>query len=65
MVMLMRKIFGRALCLLSLATGLALADAIPTGALSAGSAQTRDQQLREIRDVMRGGRGGFLDVGFN
>lgn len=65
MVMLMRKIFGRALCLLSIATGLALADAIPTGALSAGSAQTRDQQLREIRDVMRGGRGGFLDVGFN
>ena len=63
--MLMRKILGRALCLLSLAASFSIADAIPAGALSAGASQTRDQQLREIRDVMRGGRGGFLDVGFN
>lgn len=61
----MRKILGRALCLLSLAASFSIADAIPAGALSAGASQTRDQQLREIRDVMRGGRGGFLDVGFN
>jgi hypothetical protein len=65
MDMLMRKILGRALCLLSLAASFSIADAIPAGALSAGASQTRDQQLREIRDVMRGGRGGFLDVGFN
>ena len=26
---------------------------------------TRDQQLREIRDIMRGGRGGYIDLGFN
>lgn len=61
----MWKILGRALCLLSLAASFSIADAIPAGALSAGASQTRDQQLREIRDVMRGGRGGFLDVGFN
>lgn len=45
--------------------GMAFADAIPADALAAGSAQIRDQQLREIRDVLRGGRGGFIDLGFN
>lgn len=65
MVMLMRKNFGRAFCLLSLAASFALADALPVGAFSEAGAHSRDQQLREIRDVMRGGRGGFLDLGLN
>lgn len=51
-------------CLLFFA-GVALADAIPASALAAGGAVTRDQQLREIRDIMRGGRGGYIDLGFN
>ena len=42
-----------------------LADAIPTEALSSAGATMRDQQLREIRDIMRGGRGGYIDLGFN
>ena len=63
--MLMRKNFGRAFCLLSLAASFALADALPVGAFSEAGAHSRDQQLREIRDVMRGGRGGFLDLGLN
>lgn len=61
----MRKNFGRAFCLLSLAASFALADALPVGAFSEAGAHSRDQQLREIRDVMRGGRGGFLDLGLN
>ena len=65
MGMQMRNVFRRALCMVPLAFGLSFADAIPVGALSASGAQARDQQLREIRDVMRGGRGGFLDLGFN
>ncbi|MBR6379508.1 MAG: hypothetical protein IKS02_06035 [Fibrobacter sp.] len=46
-------------------TGFALADAVSYEALSTGGAVMRDQQLREIRDVMRGGRGGYVDLGFN
>ena len=42
-----------------------MADAIPASALATGGAVTRDQQLREIRDIMRGGRGGYIDLGFN
>ena len=35
-----------------------MADAISSDALAKGGSVTRDQQLREIRDIMRGGRGG-------
>lgn len=51
--------------LLPILAGVAFADAITPDAISRGGADTRDMQLREIRDVMRGGRGGFLDIGFN
>ncbi|WP_295861815.1 hypothetical protein [uncultured Fibrobacter sp.] len=63
--MLMRKNFGRALCLFSLAASFAFADAVPVAAFPEAGAHARDQQLREIRDVMRGGRGGFVDLGMN
>ncbi|WP_290743551.1 hypothetical protein [Fibrobacter sp. UBA4309] len=43
----------------------ALADAVSVDALATGGATMRDNQLREIRDVLRGGRGGYLDIGFN
>ncbi len=42
----------------------AFADAITPAALSAGGAATRDLQLGEISEVLRAGRGGYLDVGF-
>lgn len=63
--MQLQKILKRISWVLPFAVSFAVADAIPVNALSAGGAQTRDQQLREIRDVMRGGRGGFIDFGFN
>lgn len=43
----------------------ALADAVSVDALANGGAVTRDYQLREIRDVLRGGRGGYVNFGFN
>lgn len=50
------------LAIFALATP-AVADGITPQALSAGGAVTRDRQLNEIREVMRGGRGGFIDAG--
>lgn len=47
---------------LTLAT-LSFADPITTADLSAGGAITRDRQLKEIGEVMRGGRGGYFDIG--
>ena len=44
--------------------GLALADGIKPYALAKDGAVTRDRHLTEIRDIMRGGRGGFIDFGF-
>ena len=51
--------------LISLAlVGYALADGIKPEALAKDGAVTRDRHLTEIRDIMRGGRGGFIDFGF-
>lgn len=63
--MQLQKILKRISWVLPFAVSFAVADAIPVDALSAGGAQTRDQQLREIRDILLGGRGGFVDIGFN
>lgn len=46
-------------------TVLSFADAVSTEALASGGAQMRENQLEEIRDVLRGGRGGYLGIGFN
>lgn len=51
--------------LISLAlVGFALADGIKPEALAKDGAVTRDRHLTEIRDIMRGGRGGYIDFGF-
>lgn len=42
----------------------AFADGITPEALSAGGAVTRDRQLTEISQILRGGRGGYIDLGF-
>lgn len=42
----------------------AIADGISPAALSANGAVTRDRHLSEIGELMRGGRGGFIDLGF-
>ena len=44
--------------------GFAFADGIEPSALAKDGAVTRDRHLTEIRDIMRGGRGGFVDLGF-
>ncbi|MCF0223687.1 MAG: hypothetical protein HUK20_05410 [Fibrobacter sp.] len=41
-----------------------IADGITPEVLSAGGAVARDRALNEIRQVMLGGRGGYLDLGF-
>lgn len=41
----------------------ALADGVTPAAVANGGAVTRDGQLVEIRDVMRGGRGEYIDLG--
>lgn len=43
---------------------LAFADGISPAALSNGGAIVRDRQLTEISQILRGGRGGYLDLGF-
>ena len=53
------------ICALPLLVGSAFADAVSVDALASGGASMRDNQLKEIRDVLRGGRGGYLDLGFN
>ena len=60
----LRNILKTFACLLLL-SGPALADAVSVDALASGGATMRDNQLREIRDVLRGGRGGYVDLGFN
>ena len=52
------------LLLLTIAAGVVFADPIPTEALTQGGLVMRDRQLRDIGLVMRGGRGGFIDVGY-
>jgi len=53
------------ICALPFLAGSAFADAVSVDALASGGASMRDNQLKEIRDVLRGGRGGYLDLGFN
>lgn len=53
------------LCAIPFVAGIAFADPLPTSAVATGDAVIRDNQLREIRDILRGGRGGYLDFGFN
>jgi len=60
--MVFKKSFYTLVLTLTMAT-LSLADPITTDALSAGGAVTRDRHLKEISDVMRGGRGGYFDIG--
>ena len=52
------------LLLLTFAAGAVFADPIPTEALTQGGLVMRDRQLRDIGLVMRGGRGGFIDIGY-
>jgi len=52
------------LLLLTITAGVAFADPIPTEALTQGGLVMRDRQLRDIGLVMRGGRGGFFDIGY-
>jgi len=52
------------LLLLTIAAGVVFADPIPTEALTQGGLVMRDRQLRDIGLVMRGGRGGFIDIGY-
>ena len=52
-------------CSLLLTAGVAFADAVSAEALASGGAFVRDNQLGEIRDILRGGRGGYIDFGFN
>lgn len=44
--------------------GAAFADSVKPEALAKDGAVTRDRHLTEIRDIMRGGRGGHIDFGF-
>lgn len=60
--MVFKKSFYTLVLTLAMATW-SLADPITTEALSAGGAVTRDRHLKEISDVMRGGRGGYFDIG--
>ena len=50
--------------MLAMAAGVAFADPIPAEALTQGGLVMRDRQLRDIGLVMRGGRGGFIDIGY-
>ncbi|OWV24574.1 hypothetical protein B7982_02340 [Fibrobacter sp. UWB2] len=55
---------GKILLLLAMVAGVAFADPIPTEALTQSGLVMRDRQLRDIGLVMRGGRGGFVDIGY-
>ena len=60
----MKKGLNKLFFLLALAAGVAFADPIPTEALTQSGLVMRDRQLRDIGLVMRGGRGGFIDIGY-
>ena len=55
---------SKILLLLAMVAGVAFADPIPTEALTQSGLVMRDRQLRDIGLVMRGGRGGFVDIGY-
>lgn len=59
----MQFVLKSALITLTL-VGVALADGIKPYALANDGAVTRDRHLSEISDIMRGGRGGYIDLGF-
>ena len=59
----MQFVLKSALIALTL-VGVALADGIKPYALANDGAVTRDRHLSEISDIMRGGRGGYIDLGF-
>jgi hypothetical protein len=59
----MQFVLKSALITLTL-VGVALADGIKPYALAKDGAVTRDRHLSEISDIMRGGRGGYIDLGF-
>jgi len=60
----MQSKLNKILFLFALAAGIAFADPIPTEALTQGGLTMRDRQLRDIGLVMRGGQGGFIDIGY-
>ena len=62
--MSMHNKLSKILFLLAMAAGIAFADPIPTEALTQSGLTMRDRQLRDIGLVMRGGRGGFFDIGY-
>lgn len=62
--MSMHNKLSKIFLLLAMAAGVAFADPIPAEALTQGGLQMRDNQLRDIGLVMRGGRGGFVDIGY-
>ena len=54
----------KGLILLLLMSALAMADGISPASLSSSGAVIRDRQLFEISQILRGGRGGYIDFGF-
>jgi len=57
-------IFFKGLATLLAFAALAFADGVTPAALSEGGAIVRDRQLTEISQILRGGRGGYIDFGF-
>ena len=60
----MQSKLNKILFLFALATGIAFADPIPAEALTQSGLVMRDRQLRDIGLVMRGGQGGYIDIGY-
>lgn len=60
--MVFKKSFSTLILSLVMAT-VSFADPVTTEDISAGGAITRDRHLKEINEVMRGGRGGYFDLG--
>lgn len=58
------RFISRAILFLLAGSAIAFADGITPAALAKDGAVTRDRHLSEISDIMRGGRGGFFDLGF-
>lgn len=60
--MVFKKSFSTLILTLAMAS-VVFADPVTTEDLSAGGAVTRDRHLKEIGEVLRGGRGGYFDLG--
>ena len=54
----------KVLFVLLVLVGVSVADGITPEALAKDGAVKRDQHLSEIKDILRGGRGGYIDLGF-